>query len=61
MTSVLLGPGAEALPVEHQTVLAQTLHLLLCLYADLIDQDIPVSLTFRLAWFPCIDFGIACI
>ncbi|KAF8596041.1 hypothetical protein BDV93DRAFT_79575 [Ceratobasidium sp. AG-I] len=41
VTSALLGPGAEALPVEHQTALAQTLHLLLCLYADLIDQDIP--------------------
>ncbi|KAG8694409.1 importin-alpha export receptor [Ceratobasidium sp. 394] len=41
VTDALLGPSGASLPVERQTVLAQTLHLLLCLYADLVDQDIP--------------------
>lgn len=43
VTGVLLGPGAASLTQDQHTVLAQTLHLLLCLYADLVDQDIPVS------------------
>ncbi|KDN36257.1 hypothetical protein RSAG8_10945, partial [Rhizoctonia solani AG-8 WAC10335] len=40
VTGILLGGGA-GLGEEQQKVLAQTLHLLLCLYADLVDQDIP--------------------
>ncbi|KEP50401.1 putative importin-alpha export receptor [Rhizoctonia solani 123E] len=41
VTGILLGGGAAGLGEEQQKVLAQTLHLLLCLYADLVDQDIP--------------------
>ncbi|KAG8695927.1 importin-alpha export receptor [Ceratobasidium sp. 395] len=41
VVGALLSPAGAGLPVEQQTVLAQTLHLLLCLYADLVDQDIP--------------------
>ncbi|CAE7209613.1 unnamed protein product [Rhizoctonia solani] len=40
VTDILLG-GATGLGEEQHKVLAQTLHLLLCLYADLVDQDIP--------------------
>lgn len=60
MTGALLGPGAAGLAVEQQTVLAQTLHLLLSLYADLVDQDIPVSFKSRLC-FLCIDAWAACV
>ncbi|CAE6484305.1 unnamed protein product [Rhizoctonia solani] len=41
VTGILLGGGATGLPEEQHRVLAQTLHLLLCLYEDLVDQDIP--------------------
>ncbi|CAE6398308.1 unnamed protein product [Rhizoctonia solani] len=41
VTSILLGTGAAGLNEEQHKVLAQTLHLLLCLYEDLVDQDIP--------------------
>ncbi|KAB5591103.1 Vegetative incompatibility protein HET-E-1 [Ceratobasidium theobromae] len=41
VTNTLLGPGAAGLGPDQHIVLAQTLHLLLCLYADLVDQDIP--------------------
>jgi exportin-2 (importin alpha re-exporter) len=40
VTGVLLA-GAPGLSTDQHAVLAQTLHLLLCLYADLVDQDIP--------------------
>ncbi|CAE6342293.1 unnamed protein product [Rhizoctonia solani] len=41
VTGILLGGGAAGLGEEQHKVLAQTLHLLLCLYEDLVDQDIP--------------------
>ncbi|QRV98526.1 exportin-2 [Ceratobasidium sp. AG-Ba] len=41
VTGTLLSPAGASLPEPQQKVLAQTLHLLLCLYADLVDQDIP--------------------
>ncbi|KAG8688800.1 importin-alpha export receptor [Ceratobasidium sp. 423] len=40
VTGILLGSIA-GLGEEQHKVLAQTLHLLLCLYGDLVDQDIP--------------------
>ncbi|KAJ1300905.1 hypothetical protein OPQ81_003331 [Rhizoctonia solani] len=41
VTGILLGSPAARLGEEEHKVLAQTLHLLLCLYEDLVDQDIP--------------------